>query len=165
MMDAQRLLNGERLLPGDVVVDKATHRPMQVTGYDLRRAEDVPEVWNSDVNHHKYGIEEDSTVLELVNLPRGKRYFVPDTVRRFPECRLDRILTEPATEERRTQPKVVRSLLSHLVADARNRGHDSMVTGMVALMREHLTDDFVDEVEEFAETIEARSNGPLPEDG
>jgi len=153
MMTADDLLADDTLLPGDVVVDETTHKPMQVTGFDLRPAEQVDEVWQSSVNQHKHDLDPDATVMELVDIPTGRRYFVPEDVSRYPVQRLDRVLTEPATTDRRVQAKVVRAVLAHLVADARDRGYSDMADGMLALMEAHFTDRYAGEIEEFSQTV------------
>lgn len=150
-MNEDDLLSEDTLLPGDVVVDEATHRPMQVTGYDLRGAESVPEVWESDVNRHSYDIDPDADVMELVKLPMGDRYFVPDSPIKFPAVRLKRVIPEPATGDRRVQQKVVRSILSHLLADARWNAPDGFAAEFTTLLRRNFEDEFVGEVEDFSE--------------
>lgn len=150
MMSAGDILQDDVLLPGDVVVDSDTHRPMQVTGYDPRDAENVPEVWNSDVNRHHYDLSPDASVIELIETPTGRRYFVPDAVQLYPEDRLKRVLPEPPTQERRPQQKVVRAVLAHLVSDARQRGHENVADAILALCKDHWSGSFVHEIDEFS---------------
>lgn len=152
-MDVEDLTDGSAILPGDVVIDSDTHRPMQVTGLEMRRADQIRPVWESNVNRHKYDIEPDASVLELVGLPTGNQYFVPDTVDRYPEVRLDRVLTAPATGERRPQAKVVRSAISHLVNDARYQGHDALADAIIGLCRRNWGREFGDEIEEIAASL------------
>jgi hypothetical protein len=152
---AKDLLDDESLLPGDVVVDGANHRPLLVTGYDTRPARDVPEVWQSDVNQHHLGIGPEETVLETVALPRGNRYYVPTEVEPFPERRLDRIPTEPATNDRRVQQKVVRSVLANLMVAARDNENGIPVDALGTLIRQQFGSRYAGEVEEFADAIEA----------
>lgn len=153
IVTADDVLDDDVLLPGDVVTDAATHRPMQVVGYDHRTAEQVEEVWESDVNQQWLDLDPDGDVVELVSIPRGDRYFVPTDVERFPVERLQRVLTEPATGECRTQRKVVRAVLAHLVSDARSLDHEGLDEVLLALFRRHWSDEFVDEIEEFAGTV------------
>jgi hypothetical protein len=154
MMTARDLLDGDALLPGDVVVDKTTHRPMQVTGYEQRNAEQVPEVWESNVNQHGLSLDPEASVIELIDLPTGNHYYVPEEIERFPTDRLMRIITEPATDERRVQEKVVRSVMAHLLSDLRT--HDDGIVAASALLdvcQTHWGDEYVSEVAEFAELV------------
>lgn len=156
MITADNLLDGDVLLPGDVVVDKANHKPMQVVGYDLRNAEQVPAVRDSTVNEHRYEVDEESLMVETIDLPRGQRYFVPEDVKVYPEERLDPVLTRPATGERRPQAKVFRSMMAHLLGDLYVRGHEKMADGLLALMRDHFSEDYVDEIAELADEMTNR---------
>lgn len=151
MFTAQDLLDGDVLLPGDLVVDDATHKPMFVTGYDTRPVEEVSEVWDSNVNRYKYDIHPGDRVVELVNAPTGTHYFVPESVERYPAKRLSRHLVEPATSERRPQQKVVRAVVSMLVSDAREMDKETFADAILALCRQRWPDDFVDEIEEFSQ--------------
>lgn len=159
MMTADDLQDDDHLLPGDVVVDENTHRPMQVTGFDLRQAKQVDAVWNSNVNQHYHDIQPDDEVMELIGLPTGRRYFVPEDVERFPSIRLKRILTESATGDRRVQEKVVRSVLAHLVADARQQGNEELAQSMLSLMGRHFDDALLGEIDEFANSMSPLDGG------
>lgn len=150
-MDVNDLLNENSLLPGDVVLDANNQRPMYVTGISNKDAEDVPSVWNSNVNRHKHDIDPDETVLELVDVPTGSHYFVPEEVNLYPEARLDPLLTQPATGERPPQQKVVRAVLSHLVADAYGTGHESVGDAILALAADNWSEEYVEEIREMAD--------------
>lgn len=156
MVTASGLLDTDVLLPGDVVVDGATHKPMQVVGYDQRDAAQVDDVWDSDVNQHRYDIAPSADVVELVDIPRGTHYFVPESVQRYPASRLQRVLPEPATQDRRVQEKLVRAVFSHIIADIRARDADTVADAVLTVCRQHWSDGYVDEIAEFAETVPPR---------
>lgn len=153
MMTADDLLNDDVLLPGDVVLDMTNHRPMQVTGYSQKSASEVDVVWDSNVNQEFYGLDPGARLVELVSVPTGSHYYIPEGVRTYPEARLGRVLTEPATRERRVQSKVVRSVLSHLVGDLRRRGGENTAEALLKLIEENLSRDFRQEVDEFSRVV------------
>lgn len=157
-MHMSDLLDRDTLLPGDVVLDMTSHRPMQVTGVSRRDACDVQRVWNSDVNQEYYGLDPEENVLELVDVPTGTHYFVPEEKQEYPEVRLGRLLTEPATGDRRVQEKLVRAVVSHLLADLRMVYGDDYADAVESVFRNHWTGGFADEVTEFADTL-----GPMLE--
>jgi hypothetical protein len=152
------LLDRDALLPGDVVLDMTSHRPMQVTGVSRRDAADVQRVWDNDVNQEYYDLDPDENVLELVDVPTGSQYFVPQDTKQYPEVRLGRLLTEPATGDRRVQEKVVRAAMSHLLADVREVYGDNYADAVKSVFHNHWTGEFADEVAEFADTL-----GPVVE--
>lgn len=155
MMAIGDIARRDALLPGDVVLDMQNHRPMQVTGYESAPAREVPEVWQSNINQEYHEIEPNEDVLRLVDIPTGSHYFVPEEVNRYPECRLGRVLTSPATGERRVQQKVVRAVLAHVVADMRSRDAQSVADAVLSVCREHWSDTFVSEISEFADSVSA----------
>jgi len=154
-MHMSDLLDRDALLPGDVVLDMTSHRPMQVTGYAPHDAIDVQRVWNSNVNQEHYDIEPGENVLELVDVPTGTHYFVPEDMQEYPDVRLGRVLTEPATGQRRVQEKVVRAVMSHLLADLWKHDGGKTADALLAVCRQHWTEEYVSEVAEFAESLAA----------
>lgn len=151
MLDVDDLLHDDALLPGDVVVDANNHKPMYVTGISTRDAVDVPAVWQSDINKHYHDIDPDETVMELVDIPTGHHYFIPEETRLYPEPRLKRLLTAPATNDRRPQEKVVRAVLANLVADAKDRGQGAVGDAILSLAADRWDDEYVEQIREFAE--------------
>lgn len=153
-MVADDVIDPAALLPGDVVQDKATHKPLQIIGYDLRAAEQVGDVWKSKVNHEVYDIQPDEQVFECVYLPKGERIHVPDDIHRFPACRLERVQSEFPTDDYRVQAVVVRAVLAHLVADLRNRGYEKVADAVLTELNAMLPADYVRSITEMSEVVD-----------
>lgn len=152
-MHSHTLRNDDALLPGDVVLDMANHRPMQVTGYDTRPACDVEEVWESETNHEYFDIDSDERVIELVDVPTGSHYYVPEDIRLYPRSRLGRLVTESATGDRRVQEKLVRVVMAHIIADLRELGCDNAADDVTVVVNEHWDDEYVSDIVGLSETV------------
>lgn len=151
--------DSDELVPGDVVVDDVSHRVMQVVGRSHKRAENVDAVWNSAVNHHRYDIQPDADLIELVALPTGETYYIPREVVIYPVDRVTRVMPEPATRATRPQLTVARAVLAELVADADDAGYPELANSIVKLVETRYSRDLADDVSEFASLRSAERDG------
>lgn len=148
-----RLLDSDAIIPGDVVYDRATFKPLQVVRLRSDTAENVDGVWGNQVNHVYYGIEPDSRVADVVFLPKGERITVPTSVHQFPLERLQRVPTALPTEDYRPQAIVVRAMFAHAYAQMRANHAADAAGELLTAVSELVSDRFADEVEELGDAI------------
>jgi len=154
-MTPNSLQNPDVILPGDVVQDRATHKPLQVIDTEPRQAGRVTVVWESEINHEEYDIQPDEQVFNCVYLPKGERVHTPRDVHPFPQSRLRRVPSEQPSASDRPQAVVVRSFLAEVVADLRDRGAESVADAVAAEVGAIEDSDYALSVTELADVIAA----------
>jgi len=147
------LVEGDELIPGDVVLDMANHNPLLVTGVSMMGADRVDEVWKSRANHEMFDIGTESDIYETIYLPRGNGVMVPDDTHCFPSERLRRVPTEAATGDRRVQKTVVRSVIAHMIADMRNTDRAGQAEIIESQLRRMFDNGYAAEITEIADAI------------
>lgn len=153
LMTRKPLNSPNVIFPGDVVQDRANHKPLQVVDYELRDAEDVPVVWNSEVNQREFEVTPSEQVFQCVYLPQGDRVHIPQETHPFPRSRLRRVPAEAPSDADRVQVSVARSAVARMVADLRRRDHDSIADAVVTVAEETQSPQFARATSELADVL------------
>lgn len=147
------IIDPNELVVGDVVQDKATHKPLQILGRERRRAVDLDTVMGSLVNRAVFDVDPDDKLYRCVFLPKGERLHVPNEIHHFPADRLERVRTEYPSDDARPQAVVARAVMANLLAEMRNRGEKDAAAVLEQVICDELPDEYAGSTIELSDVV------------
>ena len=150
-IDVPQLVSDE-IGVGDVVVDLATGKSLQVLSTAMQSAGEHPQT-RSDDTASMFGAEPDEPVYNCVFLPNGERVSAPSKTYAYPDSRLLRYPVEQAHDGGDTQSIMRTSVVEELVNAGLQIDDADALDGLQRLLVASAGPDAAGLVEEFRETL------------
>lgn len=147
---------------GDVVVDLASGKSLQVVGTSTMTVGEHPKT-RSDDTAEMFGADPEEPVYSCVFLPDGERVSPPSKTYAYPESRLIRYPVERATEYTGSMQNWLRTAFLNELADGvRRSGNEELRRDLRSLIADVYSEDIADIFEELVETSEStvQTGGP-----